>query len=68
MINLQLIKQYTDYLGLTCDEQACQDILDYANEIQATDYKDAVWEFLDEFEGIAHDRDVEYWGDDRDGY
>ena len=68
MITLQLIKDYTKYLNLTCDDEACQDILDFGNAIGATDYKDAVWEFLDEFEGIAHSADPEYWGPDHDEY
>ena len=60
---LDNIKQYTDQLGLTCNEQACQDILDYANEWEIADTKTAVWEFLDEFEGISHTRDLEFWPD-----
>jgi len=67
VIDVEQIKQYTDKLGLTCNEQACKDILDYANEFQIADLKTAVWEFLDTFEGIAHSRDPEYWeGEDDD--
>jgi hypothetical protein len=60
-MDIAQIKAYTDKLNLTCDEQACKDILDYANEFEIVDIKTAVWEFLDTFEGIAHSADPEYW-------
>ncbi len=55
------IKQYTDSLNLTCSYQDCLDIVDFAKEYQIIDYKQAVWEFLDTFEGICHSRDMDYW-------
>ena len=61
IVTLDNIKQYTDKLDLTCDEQACQNILDYANEWEIADTKTAVWEFLDAYEGISHTRDPEFF-------
>ena len=61
LATIENIKQYTDYLGLTCDFQACKDIFDYSNEWEIADTKTAVWEFLDTFEGISHSRDPEFF-------
>jgi hypothetical protein len=61
------IKQYTDQLGLTCDQEACESILEVANEWGIADVKDAVWEFMDFYEGISHSRDLEYWSQRGEG-
>ena len=66
-MTLTEIKNYTDYLGLTCDQEACQDILDEAVEWGVTDVKTAVWEFMDIYEGICHTRDPEYWSQHGEG-
>jgi len=57
------IKQYTDSLELTCSTQDCEDILAEAIELGITDVKDAVWTFLDAYEGISHSCDHEYWSE-----
>jgi hypothetical protein len=60
-MTLNQIKQYTDQLGLTCDDEDCQSILDTAIEWNISNVKDAVWEYLDCYEGISHCRDTDYW-------
>jgi len=60
-MTLTEIKQYTDYLGLTCDQEDCESILAEAIEWGITNTKDAVWAFMDCYEGISHTRDPEYW-------
>ena len=61
IMTLTEIKQYTDQLGLTCDQEACESILESANEWGITNTKDAVWAFMDFYEGISHSRYPEYW-------
>jgi len=62
-MNLTEIKQYTDSLELTCSTQDCEDILKEAIELGITDVKDAVWTFLDTYEGISHSWDANYWAE-----
>lgn len=65
MVTIELIKNYANYLDLTFSDEDCREVLEYANAIRATDYKDALWCYLDEFEGISHDRDSQYWEGDK---
>jgi len=60
-MTLNEIKQYTDYLGLSCGQEDCESILAEALEWGITGVKNAVWEFMDCYEGISHSRDPEYW-------
>ena len=60
-MELQDIKKYTEKLGLTFTMEDCQEV---AHESVAGEtVEDAVWWFLDQYEGVSHDRDLEYWKD-----
>jgi hypothetical protein len=55
------IQAYTNKLGLTCSMEDCLEIYNLAELDGVIDPKQAVWNFLDEFEGICHSRDADYW-------
>lgn len=40
----------------------CEEIRGRAQADGIKDCRAAVWDYLDEFEGIAHSRDQDYWG------
>lgn len=60
-MNIAQVKGYTDKLGLSFSAEDCVQVIELAKVYGVTDYKMAVWDYLDEFEGIAHSRDPEYW-------
>lgn len=61
MSELENIKQYADKLGLTFTYDDCKELVNYMTEWQIVDYKTAVWEYLDTYEGICHSRDKEFF-------
>jgi hypothetical protein len=61
ILTFESVEEYTKWLGLTCTKEDCQAIVDYSNEFEIADTKTAVWEFLDQFEGICHSRDPEFF-------
>lgn len=61
MNQIELIKQYTEKLNLTFTIDDCKALLHHMAEFEIVDYKTAVWDYLDAYEGISHTRDPEYW-------
>lgn len=64
MNQLEHIKQYTEKLNLTFTIDDCKALLHHMAEFEIVDYKTAVWDYLDAYEGISHTRDPEYWKDE----
>lgn len=64
------IVQYAKQIDIALTRGDVLEIIEYANEWEIVDTKTAVWEFLDQYEGISHTRDLEFWpnGDDDDDY
>lgn len=59
------VKNYTEKLGLIFSSDDVIEVIKEAELYGITEAKEAVWHFLDQFEGIAHSRDTEFW-DGRD--
>lgn len=55
------IKNYTEKLGLIFSSDDVTEVIKEAELYGITEPKEAVWHFLDEFEGVAHSLDPEYW-------
>lgn len=55
------ILHYAARLNITLSRADCEEIKEYAREYGIADYRTALWDYLDEFEGIAHSRDADYW-------
>jgi len=66
MNQLDQIKQYTEKLNLTFTIDDCKALLHHMAEFEIVDYKTAVWDYLDAYEGISHSADPEYWKDEED--
>jgi hypothetical protein len=64
MNQLEHIKQYTEKLNLTFTIDDCKALLHHMAEFEIVDYKTAVWDYLDAYEGISHTRDPQYWKDE----
>jgi len=60
-MNIAQVKHYTEKLGLTFSAEDCVQVIELAKIYNVKDYKMAVWDYLDEFEGICHSLDPEYW-------
>lgn len=60
-MNLHEIQQYTKKLGLTFTMEDCQEVAHEA--VAGETVQDAVWWYLDQYEGVCHSRDPEYWRD-----
>jgi hypothetical protein len=63
MTNIEHIKQYTEKLNLTFTIDDCKALLHHMAEFEIVDYKTAVWDYLDAYEGISHSRDPEFFTD-----
>lgn len=61
MTDIELIT-YAARLDISLSLADCEEIRQRAREDGESDYRAALWDYLDEFEGIAHSRDCEYWG------
>jgi len=61
MTEIDCIKQYTEKLNLTFTIDDCKALLHHMAEFEIVDYKTAVWDYLDAYEGISHDKDPEFW-------
>jgi hypothetical protein len=61
MTNIEHIKQYTEKLNLTFTIDDCKALLHHMAEYEIVDYKTAVWDYLDAYEGISHFRNPEFW-------
>jgi hypothetical protein len=61
MTALEQIAQYTKKLNLTFTIDDCKGLLHHMAEYEITDYKIAVWDYLDAYEGISHSRDPEFF-------
>jgi hypothetical protein len=64
MTNIEHIKQYTEKLNLTFTIDDCKALLHHMAEFEIVDYKTAVWDYLDAYEGISHSRDLEFFKDE----
>jgi hypothetical protein len=62
----EYIMQYAKKIGIAFTRGDIEDILERASEDNVTDLRLAVWDYLDEYEGISHtaDRDLFPDGDD----
>ena len=60
MTNDELLA-YAARLDICLTLADCQGIRHHAAEYGLTDYRAALWDYLDAFEGIAHSRDADYW-------
>lgn len=61
MTNIEHIKQYTEKLNLIFTIDDCKALLHHMAEFEIVDYKTAVWDYLDAYEGISHSRDPEFF-------
>lgn len=61
MTNIEHIKKYTEKLNLTFTIDDCKALLHHMAEFEIVDYKTAVWDYLDAYEGISHSRDPEFF-------
>jgi hypothetical protein len=61
MTEIEQVQQYTKKLNLTFTVDDCNALLLYMDEFEIVDYKTAVWEYLDAYEGICHSRDPEFF-------
>ena len=64
MTNIEHIKKYTENLNLTFTIDDCKALLHHMAEFEIVDYKTAVWDYLDAYEGISHSRDPEFFRDE----
>jgi hypothetical protein len=64
MTNIEHIKQYTEKLNLTFTIDDCKALLHHMAEYEIVDYKTAVWDYLDAYEGISHSHDPEFFKDE----
>lgn len=61
------IKDYANNkLGLTMTLDNCVEVLNHMDEFEIVDIKTGLWDFLDAYEGISHDRDKEFWKDEEE--
>lgn len=62
------IREYAKVIGITFIKQDFDEIIQRAKDDGVVDVRQAVWDFLDEFEGISHTADLDYFpnGDDDD--
>jgi hypothetical protein len=60
------IVAYASKIGIAFTRGDVEDIMQRADEDRHTDHRLAVWDYLDEYEGISHTRDLELFpnGDD----
>jgi hypothetical protein len=61
MTNIEHIKKYTEKLNLTFTIDDCKALLHHMAEFEIVDYKTAVWDYLDAYEGISHSRDPKFF-------
>lgn len=61
MSELEQIKKYTEKLNLIFTIDDCKALLHHMAEFEIIDYKTAVWDYLDAYEGISHTRDPEFF-------
>jgi hypothetical protein len=64
MTEIEQIAQYTKKLNLTFTIDDCKALLHHMAEFEIVDYKTAVWDYLDAYEGISHSRDPEFFKDE----
>ena len=64
------IVAYASKIGISFTRGDVEDILQRAREDMETDHRWAVWDYLDEYEGISHTADPDLFpnGDDDDLY
>jgi len=55
------IKDYSKKLDLTMSLDDCVEVLDHMDEFEIVDIKTGLWDYLDAYEGISHNRDSEFW-------
>ena len=58
------IKDYSKKLGLTMTIDDCIEVLNHMDEFEIADIKTGLWDYLDAYEGISHERDKEFWKDE----
>lgn len=66
MTQYETIEQYGKKIGVAFTRGDIEEIIDNAQQDGITDLRWAVWDWLDQFEGISHTRDLELfpYGDD----
>jgi hypothetical protein len=57
MTEIEQVQQYTKKLNLTFTVDDCKALLRHMDEFEIVDWKTAVWDYLDAYEGISHSRD-----------
>lgn len=60
------VVEYASKIGISFTRGDVEEILQWARDDKQTDIRWTVWEYLDEYEGISHTRDLELFpnGDD----
>lgn len=68
MSQYDFVVQYAKKIGIAFTRGDIEEILRWAQEDKQTDLRWTVWDYLDEFEGISHSRDLELFpnGDDNE--
>jgi len=62
----KFILEYAKKIGITFQQRDVEEILEFAKLDNETDLRWSVWDYLDEYEGISHTRDLDLFpnGDD----
>tara|TARA_R110000868_G_scaffold199183_7_gene445762 strand:- start:1750 stop:1959 length:210 start_codon:yes stop_codon:yes gene_type:complete len=62
----EFIREYAKKIGITFQQRDIEEILEFAKLDNETDLRWSVWDYLDEYEGISHTRDLDLFpnGDD----
>jgi len=58
------VMAYASKIGIAFTRGDVEQILEWAREDKETDIRYTVWEYLDEYEGISHTRDPEFFADE----
>jgi hypothetical protein len=61
MTEIEQAQQYTKKLNLTFTVDDCKALLQHMDEFEIVDWKTAVWDYLDAYEGVCHSRDLEFF-------
>jgi hypothetical protein len=59
------IEQYAKKIDIAFTKSDIEEMLEYADKWEIVDTKTLVWEFLDAYEGISHDRDPEFFANEQ---
>lgn len=68
MTDYEFIQEYAKKIGISFQQRDVDEILEFAKLDNETDLRWSVWNFLDEYEGISHTRDLELFPEGDNDY